>query len=136
MPTKKHWPQWQPWRKKLNDSASPLPGTNQRLGHIPGVETTQHTNLGGQKGGTIRISLKAAQPPILSITLLGGIQSPAERSQLLKTLIWQSCQNWSQESPLYCRGSVENLEEQEEVPPPEPPVGELWEWVTWKAETT
>ena len=33
-------------------------------------------------------------------------------------------------------GSVENLKEEEEVPPPEPLVGELWEWVMWKAKMT
>ena len=34
----------------------------------------------------------------------------------------------------FLRGSVESLEEG--GPPPEPPVWELHEWVTWKAETT
>ena len=36
----------------------------------------------------------------------------------------------------FLRGSAENLEEEEEVPSPEPPVEELWEWVTWKAGIT
>ena len=34
----------------------------------------------------------------------------------------------------FLRGSVENLEEEEEAPSPEPPVKELHEWVTWKAK--
>ena len=34
----------------------------------------------------------------------------------------------------FLRGSAENLEE--EVPPHEPPVGELQEWGTWKAKMT
>ena len=36
----------------------------------------------------------------------------------------------------FLRGSVENLEEEEEVPPPQPPVRELHKWVMWKAKTT
>ena len=34
----------------------------------------------------------------------------------------------------FLRGSVENLEEEEKAPPPEPSVKELHEWVTWKAK--
>ena len=34
----------------------------------------------------------------------------------------------------FLRASVESLEE--EGPPPEPPLGEFHEWVTWKAEMT
>ena len=94
----------------------PPPGANQGWAHIPGVETAGYMNPGDRKGGTVRCSLKAAQPPILNKTLPGGIQSLAERWWLPKTLIWRSHWNWGQRSPLSLEGWQRAQRKREKAP--------------------
>ena len=90
--------------EEMEQLSHPLPGASQRWGQIPGVETARYTNPGGRKGGTIRWSLRAAQPPSSNITLPGGIQSLAVRWWLLKTLAWRIHWNWGQRSPFSSEG--------------------------------
>ena len=50
--------------------------------------------------------------------------------------IWGSHQNWNQRSPTSSRDQPGSLgEENMKMPSPEPPIGELQRWVTWKAGT-
>ena len=135
MPTKKHWPQQQPWRKRLNDSAGPPPGTNQGLGHNPGTETATHESR-GPKRRHHQNQPESCPAPYFKYNPSG--RNSESGREVMATEDPDLGEQLELEPGVtsFLRGSVENSEEEEEVPPPEPPVGELHKWVMWKAEMT
>ena len=91
-------------------------------------------NPGGRKGGTIRCSLKAAQPPISNITLLGMNSESGREVMATKNPDLEEPLELEPEVTSFLRGSAGNSEVEEEAPPLELPVQELCKWVTWKTE--
>ena len=88
-PTKKHWPQQLPSRKKLKDW--PTPRLALRWGWGPRAGTTRNVVGQNERGGAIRCGLRTVLPP--TIPLAQG-QSPAKKQLPLKVWIWKSHQSW------------------------------------------